>query len=285
MTTLAVDPRDLAPEEGYEPATDAPTIGVVVSLTFPQMGEEAHELMTRFTRTAFAELRAAGAHPILIDSAAAQKPDPVEAALAPDGLVFLGGGDVDGALYGQPSLATNTFGVDRRADDFCLAMLTAAIEADRTVFAICRGSQLLNVALGGTLVPDLQPSDLHRGGPGQPMFVNEEVVLHAGSHLSDIFTGSDLLTVRSGHHQAVDRVGDRLRVTATAHDGIVEATEVVDRSWIVGVQWHPEDDHGSAADRVALFGAFVEQCRMRRSVARERVGSAGAVGRPAELRG
>lgn len=263
MTDLAVDPRELVSAADDALPAGAPWIGVIVSLCFPGMDEEGHELMTRFTRTAFDAVREAGGRPLLIDSAAAEHPSAAEVLAGVDGLLFLGGGDLDGELYGLPKHAQNSYGVDRAADDFCLAVMRDAVAADLAVFAVCRGSQLLNVALGGTLIPDLQPKTLHQGGPGQPMFLDEEVRLSVGSKVAAALGDRELVTVRSGHHQAVDRLGEGLVVTATAHDGVIEGTEHTDRRWVVGVQWHPEDSHGSAADRAALFGAFVAEVASR----------------------
>ena len=200
---------------------------------------------------------------MLIDSAAAEKPNPRGIAASYDALLFLGGGDVDGELYGKPSLAENAYGVDRAADDFCLAVMRESLESDQTLLAVCRGSQLLNVACGGTLVPDLVPSDLHRGGPGQPMFLDEEVLLEPGTRIAEIYGGRRQLLVRSGHHQAVDQVGAGLRVTARALDGVIEGTEHTEKRWVVGVQWHPEDDAGNAESRAALFRAFVAEVSSR----------------------
>jgi putative glutamine amidotransferase len=132
------------------------------------------------------------------------------------------------------------------------------------MLCICRGSQLLNVALGGDLVPDIENYHPHRGGSGDPMFKDEPVILEPGSKTHEIF-GRDRVAVRSGHHQAVNRVAEGLVVSARAEDGIVEGTELPSARWVVGVQWHPEDDDGSASDRRALFQAFVDQTKLVRT--------------------
>jgi putative glutamine amidotransferase len=267
MTHRSVDPDEfVGPEKDAPLPADAPVIAVVVSLTFPQMGQESHELMTRFTRVAFDALRHAGARPVLVDSAATELTDPQSVIDDHDGILFLGGGDVDAALYGVDHPVPNSYGTDRRADDYCLDVMRRAVEADVTVFAICRGSQLLNVMSGGTLIPDLQPFDLHRGGPGRPTFLDEQVSLVPGSRISQIL-GRSRITVRSGHHQAVNVLGEGLQATAIAEDGVIEGTERVDRRWVVGLQWHPEDSDGSAEDRAMIFDAFVSQCALARSAA------------------
>jgi putative glutamine amidotransferase len=134
------------------------------------------------------------------------------------------------------------------------------LERDQPLLAICRGSQLLNVACGGTLIPDLDPWHLHRGGPGQPMFLDEPIRLLSGSKVAAIM-GCESITVRSGHHQAVGTVGPELTATAVAEDGVVEGTEHPGKTWVVGVQWHPEDSDGNEVDRTALFAEFVRFSR------------------------
>jgi putative glutamine amidotransferase len=238
-------------------ALGAPRIAVVVSLTFPGMGEEARSIMEVFTRTAFQELVDQGAEPFLVDSAVQDPADAARVAAA-EAVLFLGGGDVDASLYGHEGPVPHEYGVDPAADRFCLGLVRQSVEADQPVLAVCRGSQLLNVALGGTLVPDIVPSDLHKGAPGEPLFLDEEVLLAEGSRIAGIY-GRSRAVVRSGHHQAVGLVAPPLRVTARAHDGVVEATEHPGRTWVVATQWHPEDPAGPAADRHALFGAFVDQ--------------------------
>lgn len=259
---LAVAWEAVAPDGAHLLAHDAPRIAVVVSMTFPGMGPEAHAIMEVFTRTAFQELVDRGAAPFLVDSAVQDPHDAARVAEA-DAVLFLGGGDVDASLYGHAGPVPNEYGVDYAADVFCLDLVRRSVDADQTVLAVCRGAQLLNVALGGTLVPDLVPSDLHKGAPGEPLFLDEEVLLEEGSKVAGIY-GRTRAVVRSGHHQAVGRVAPALRVTARAHDGVVEATEHLGRTWVVATQWHPEDPDGPAEDRRALFGAFVEQSKAGR---------------------
>ena len=222
------------------------------------MTDQTQALMERFTRTALEALLAAGARAELVDSAAEDLVPEAELA-GYDGVLFLGGGDVDGALYGHHGHVPNSYGVDRRADEYCLDLIRGVLDRDQPLLAICRGSQLLNVACGGTLMPDLDPWHLHRGGTGPADVPGEEVALVPGSRIAAIL-GRDRATVRSGHHQAVGSVAPELAVAAVADDGVVEGTEHREKSWVVGVQWHPEDSDGSAADRALIFGAFTEAC-------------------------
>lgn len=253
----AVDPRTFV--TGPERA-DGPRIAVVVSLTFPGMNADSLSLMQSFTEVAFAAVRAAGGRPRLIDSSAETLFAAADAFEQARGVLFLGGGDVDGALYGAEGTPPNSYGVDRRADDYCIELVREAAHAELPVLAICRGSQLLNVAFGGTLIPDIDAYRLHRGGPGLPVFLDEEVRLLRGSIVHDMY-GRDLVTVRSGHHQAVDRVGDGLVATAHAHDGVVEGTQHREARWIVGMQWHPEEPRANTRDRRLVFDAFLAEAR------------------------
>ncbi|MQY40823.1 Carbamoyl-phosphate synthase small chain [Streptomyces sp. RB17] len=247
--------REVEPD-GAPPA-GGPRIAVLVSLNFPDLTEPVADLVRRFTRTALSTLHAVGARYELVDTSADGLGDPAASA-AYDGLLLLGGGDVDGELYGFGGPVPNSYGVDRRADDHSIAAIRAVAAAQRPVFGICRGSQLINIAFGGTLVPDLEDYRLHRGGPGQPLFLDEKVSVAQDSRLAAL-TGTGRLTVRSGHHQAVAAVGDGLVAVAHADDGVIEAVEHPER-WVVGVQWHPEDPDGSADHRLRLFDGFVAAC-------------------------
>ena len=254
---------DVMPDSNATLPDEAPTVAVVVSLNIPQMTDEVAGLVARFTRVALTELNDVGARVVLLD--ASKSPlDPVSIADSADGVLFLGGGDVDATIYGHTEPVNHEYGVDRAADDYSIEIIHSTIERDAPLLCICRGSQLLNVALGGDLIPDIENYHPHRGGSGDPMFKDEQVILEPGSAIHQIL-GRDRLAVRSGHHQAVNRLGAGLVVSARAEDGIIEGTELPSATWVVGVQWHPEDDDGSASDRRALFSAFVDQTRRARA--------------------
>ncbi|GGJ62561.1 gamma-glutamyl-gamma-aminobutyrate hydrolase family protein [Streptomyces brasiliensis] len=256
MSDSPVVHRHEVEPDGAPPA-DGPRIAVLVSLNFPDLTEPVAELVRRFTRTALTTLHALGARYELVDTSADRLGDPAATA-GYEGVLLLGGGDVDGELYGADGPVPNSYGVDRRADDHCIAAVRAVAAAKRPVLGICRGSQLVNIAFGGTLVPDLEDYRLHRGGPGQPLFLDEKVTVTEGSRLATL-TGAGRLTVRSGHHQAVSAVGDGLVAVAHAEDGVIEAVEHQER-WVVGVQWHPEDPDGSDHHRMRLFSGFLAAC-------------------------
>jgi putative glutamine amidotransferase len=208
-----------------------------------------------------AALERAGASPVVL-SPRALDGDQARALLrSVDGLLFLGGPDVDPKLYGgatHPSIV----GTDSADDQFEIALARAALDDDVPMLAICRGIQVLNVALGGTLVADLHGVDgigAH-GRPGVPNGAAENVVtLDAGSLLAKA-TGVDRITCSCHHHQALDRLGTDARVTARADDGVIEGVEV-DGAWALAVQWHPEDTAGDDPAQQRLFDALVAKSR------------------------
>lgn len=238
------------------PTPDPPRahICVLASLNYPDLTAADVELVTRFTRTALTTLVELGASYELLDTT--EPLDNPAAAADFDGLLLLGGGDVDSSCYGAPTRHPKSWGVDIRADRDAFAAIAAAEAAGRPIFGICRGVQLLNVYRGGTLIGDIEDYALHHGGPGEPIFVDEPVDIMPGTRLAAIL-GTDRISARNGHHQAVDRIGGGLVVAARALDGITEAVEDPSR-FLLGVQWHPEDSDGPAAGRQALFGAFVD---------------------------
>lgn len=241
-----------------------PRVSVLVSLNFPDMNDHVADLVRRLTRTALTELAELGLDWRLVDTSA---PLPtVDDALDTDAVLVLGGGDVDSELYGVPGPVPHEYGVDPAADRYTLDVITAAVDRDLPVLAVCRGSQLLNLAFGGTLVPDLDPWHLHRGDYASGLFLDEHVTVEPGTRLESILGRRDW-TVRSGHHQAVDVVAPALRRAAVADDGVVEAVEHP-TAWAVGVQWHPEEDAGPGEDRVRLWTALRDAALARVAVPR-----------------
>lgn len=237
------------------PRTDTGlVISVLVSLNFPDMTEPVAELVRRFTSTALRTLDDLGCAWRVVDTSA---PLPsVADVLRTDGVLVLGGGDVDSEIYGVAGPVPHEYGVDPAADHFTMDVIRGSVDEAIPVLAVCRGSQLLNLAYGGSLVPDLEDWSLHRGDYAGGLFIDEQVTIVQGTRLHDIL-GHNRLTVRSGHHQAVDHVAPALRVAAVADDGVVEGVEHP-IAWAVGVQWHPEDSDGIGVDRHALFSAFVD---------------------------
>lgn len=204
-----------------------------------------------------ASLRRAGARPVLLP------PDlesPAEDVLAPfDALVLAGGGDVDPARYGGGDPHPAVYGIDPVRDEAELRLVRAAVAAGLPTLAICRGLQVLNVALGGTLhqhLPDLQGMDLH-GHPTRQSSVLHDVKVAAGSRLAGA-CGLEVLRCTSHHHQGVDRLGEGLAAVAWSGDGLVEGIELVGESgWVVGVQWHPEMTSAEDPTQQAVFEGLV----------------------------
>lgn len=269
MTADRVRLHDVTPQL---PPPDPPRahVCVLASLNFPDISAADVALIRRFTRVALTTLIELGADYELWDTTTALR-NP-SAAAEFDGLLLLGGGDIDASCYGAATQNPKSYGVDARADRDAFAAIRAAEAADRPIFGICRGSQLLNVARGGTIIGDIEDYALHHGAPGEPEFVDEPIDVLPGTRLAAIL-GTDRVSGRSGHHQAVDRLGDGLVVAARALDGITEGVEDPDRFYL-GVQWHPEDDDGPQADRLRLFGAFVDAAERVRAGATAAVSQA-----------
>lgn len=171
-----------------------------------------------------------------------------------DGLVFSGGSDLDPELYGQEA-HEETLGIVRDRDEAELALLEGALERDMPVLAICRGSQVLNVARGGDLLqhlPDVVGDEKHKHTPG--VFADHDVDLVAGTRVQSLL--GDRAPVKSHHHQGFGRLGEGLRESARADDGTVEAVEDPSQRFALGVLWHPE-----AGEDLALFQGLVDEAR------------------------
>lgn len=180
-----------------------------------------------------------------------------------DGLIVTGGAfDVDPALYGAGERHA-TVTLKERRTSFEWAVTWGAVERDKPVLGICGGQQLLNVVLGGTLIqhiPDAVPDALAHEQPNPRTEPGHEVAVVPGSLLHRI-TGADTLAVNSAHHQAAERVGAGVVVSATAADGVIEAIEDPRRRFCLGVQWHPE--YGISPGDTALIAAFVREAACR----------------------
>jgi putative glutamine amidotransferase len=212
---------------------------------------------------AFRGVVAAGGVPLAIDCSTMQTriADLVELA---DGLILLGGVDVSPVLYGgDPS--DPTVGVaDRVRDENELAALEAATYLGRPTLGICRGLQLFNVSRGGTLVADLERDVMNTGshhpGPEQLVRPHHSVEVDATSQIAKWMSRSGRIAVNSYHHQGVDAVGEHLRITSRADDGLVESLESSD-GLISAVQWHPEFLWPVDPNSLALLTGFVASCQ------------------------
>ncbi len=204
-------------------------------------------------------VRAAGGLPLLVPPLPEVVDDPAAVLDVVDGLVLVGGEDLDPSSYGaDPHPETDPPNVRRDAAE--LALLQGALDRDMPVLGICRGAQLINVAYGGDLVQhvaDVLDPTPHRPSLGE---FGRHLVSVTGGRLREL-VGPEVPDVSSHHHQALGRIGEGLVPTAVAPDGLVEALEDPERDFCIAVLWHPEEDpHGSGAP---IFGALVEHARRR----------------------
>lgn len=192
---------------------------------------------------------------------------PAEVVNEVDGILLPGGDDVLPSLYGADPHPTFDAAEPGR-DAYELELATRAGDADLPLFAICRGIQVLNVARGGTLVQDI-PSELPDAMPHEvrdtPFTIAHDVWVSEGTLLHTLLReriDGDACPVNSRHHQAVQKVGSGLVVSATAPDGVIEAVEDPSKRFCVGVQWHPENFYRTGEFR-ALFEAFITAAQER----------------------
>jgi putative glutamine amidotransferase len=197
----------------------------------------------------------AAARPLLVPPVA----DGVDETLdSLDALVFSGGNDLDPGSYGAEA-HPETSGVVHERDRAEQELLEAALVRDMPVLAVCRGSQVLNVARGGDLVqhlPEVVGHDEHRETPG--VFSDHEVSIASSSRLGSLL--GERAEVKSHHHQGFGRLGEGLEAVAWADDGSIEALEDHSKGFALGVLWHPEE-----GDDLTLFRALVDQARAYRA--------------------
>jgi gamma-glutamyl-gamma-aminobutyrate hydrolase PuuD len=200
-------------------------------------------------------LRAAGLEPVSILTSGGSMP-----LRDASGLLLMGGTDVNPSRYGQTA-RPETDQPDDERDAAELAFIHEAFQRDIPILAICRGLQILNVYHGGTLIQHLPSPERHdpdNAGPADPA---HEVTIEPHSLLADI-AGTSGWKVNSRHHQAVDKIGDMLRVSArAAEDSVVEALERPDKRFVLAVQWHPEDQISEYPEQLKLFQSFADALR------------------------
>jgi putative glutamine amidotransferase len=224
-------------------------------------------------------LRRTGARTALISPG--ETGDPKELLEPFDGLVLVGGGDVDPARYGADPEVEHNYGIEGDRDEMEIAIVLAADRLHLPTLCICRGMQVMNVAFGGTLHQHLPAIDglLAHGVPAEGTQTLHEVAPEPGTLLSAT-TKSGPLTCSSHHHQGVDRVADGLRISGRSPDGLVEAIERPlpdlettnisegEITWMLGVQWHPEETADADPVQQSLFDAVSNLARLRGSRAR-----------------
>lgn len=244
-----------------------PLIGISAEIVQPEQPPFFSDKLAphEYTSTLFMNaVLAAGGMPVII----ANSSD--EAVIAEyidrcDGILIPGGEDVQPKLFGSDEEANPAYlSPERDAMEIPLARL--AVEADMPLFAICRGMQVLNVALGGTLSMDVYSQT---PAPGMHIWRHHAVLRHPahevnvdkGSRLFDYLGGRERVQVNSSHHCCLKRVADGLSVVGRSTDGIIEAVDVEDRTFCLGVQWHPEYMWENDEAQMSLWRAFVDACR------------------------
>jgi len=206
-------------------------------------------------------VRRAGAIPLLLQPG---EPRIEEVLRLIDGLILSGGGDVDPALY-TAAQHEQVYWVNQERDAFEIDLAKRTLADEMPLFCICRGMQILNVALGGSLIPhipDAVPDAIaHRQEPRDP--VTHEIAVEPQSRLAQIMGGATVRTA-SWHHQSIDRVAADLTIVGRAPDGVIEAVEFSDRPAVMAVQWHPELTAHEDASQQNLFDELVRLAAARR---------------------
>jgi putative glutamine amidotransferase len=205
-------------------------------------------------------IRRAGGIPILLPHG---EPHLAQLVKRLDGVILSGGGDVDPAYYGGAQHET-IYLIDPERDQTEIALAQQLRQMELPMLSICRGVQVLNVALGGTLIehlPDEVGEDIsHRAQP--PGATRHTVEIEPDSCLAQIVGQTEIIAA-SWHHQALRQPGQGLRVVARAADGTIEAVEMPEHPWLIGVQWHPELTAPDDPAQQRLFDALVEAARQR----------------------
>ncbi len=202
---------------------------------------------------------AAGGAPVVLPPAGEEVAEAALAAL--HGLLLTGGPDIDPARYGETAVHPAVYGVNPERDAAEIALVHGALARDLPVLGICRGLQVLNVALGGTLyqdVPDLHPAHVQHRQEAAPSEPHHDIRLAPGSCLAAVH-GAERVAANSFHHQAVREVAPGLRPVAWSPEGLVEGLESPAHRFVVGVQWHPEVMFEAYAEHRRPFDALVEQ--------------------------
>ena len=241
-----------------------PIIGITPS---PMDDTQEHGSFHRYAiaNTYTSAIEAAGGVPLVIPPQEGNIDDILDVI---DGLLLSGGGDIDPAIYGDSETHEKTYGIHKGRDDLELALARGAMERDVPTLCICRGIQVLNVALGGTLYQDVadqfsseishrqQENGISKEDPGHEVDVQPDSLLAATY-------GAPSVAVNSFHHQSLKEIAPDLRVNAVAPDGTIEGVEHPGKSWVLGVQWHPEMMFKAHGEHLKPFAALVENAANR----------------------
>jgi putative glutamine amidotransferase len=206
-------------------------------------------------------IRRAGGIPVLLPQGEPYLSELLERL---DAVILSGGGDVDPQLY-QGTLHESIYMINAERDRSEIELTKNIVQMQVPMLNICRGVQVLNVALGGTLIEHL-PDEvgeeiLHRLQP--PSAARHEVLIEPTSQLAQVLAKNEVMAA-SWHHQAIRQVAPGLQVVARAADGTIEAVEMPGHPWLIGVQWHPEMTAAQDPDQQRLFEALVKVAAQRR---------------------
>jgi putative glutamine amidotransferase len=165
-----------------------------------------------------------------------------------DGILMPGGADISPATYGQSITSEHVVDIDDLADEADISLVTYALSSGLPFFAICRGLQITNVALGGTLVQ-------HMDSPHQ----HHVAAVTFDSHVDELGLSTATVEASCYHHQMIDEVAPGVEIIARSADGHVEAAKIPSRGWAFGVQWHPEDNYDTNAPQLEMLRRFVRE--------------------------
>ncbi len=165
-----------------------------------------------------------------------------------DGVLLPGGADVDPSNYGQAPLTDELYGMDIMQDKVDIELIHHTLSVGLPMLAICRGMQITNVALGGTLTQHMEKPHLHHVAP-----------VTVDSHANELGLSGLTLNASCYHHQAIDKLAEGLTVIARAAEGHIEAVKIASAGWAFGVQWHPEDNYDTEPGQLEIFKRFVRE--------------------------
>lgn len=237
----------------------SPIIGITTSAERTEKGVDRAFLNAAYIRA----VQRAGGLPLLLTPFHSAES---LAQLHVDGVLLTGGGDIDPVRFGEPRHAKTDL-ISAERDQLELDRVTRqAIDTGLPLLAICRGLQVVNVALNGTLhqhVPDVFGDDIAHTQVGARSFASHEVEIAPGTPLADL-SGGERLRVNSFHHQAIKDLGDGLRPVAWSEDKVIEAVDLPGaRGFMLAVQWHPEELAENDPAAMRLFSTLVEHARQR----------------------
>lgn len=239
-------------------ATQVPRVLVSGSFNSDFATPELNNALKTLADNTLSQLALAGLEGVIVNAAASNE-SPQELVNTFDGLIILGGGDIHPEIYGQCIENACSYGMNPRADDFEISLVRSAVQAKVPLIGICRGMQVFNIALGGTLIQDIGLDTVHKVADDNTAMTEHSVRILSDTKLAAIF-GEGQIDIRSAHHQAAEKLGNGLSVSAVAPDGIVEAIELNGDAWGIGLQWHPEDSLADTTQIEMLFKAFAQQC-------------------------